>query len=274
MFTFAEYPLDIAYYRKRNFKMTELLLRKGANPNNHFRTFLSCELQNIRQTQNYDFLLLFLKYGAKEGGVLHKAACTNSCKLLTILLEHGGNPNENLGFGTPFDCAVRKQLDLRYCGDQVVATPAMNLLLSAGSDMKFSSENHWGALPHAISSNDLEMVKFLMQQGGLQILRTRIPNNRYNKIHCLPESGAYQIVKEFGTIITGGAACLELRNHYLYEAFNKIGATDPGKYSYQPYSPCSDWESPLEEHLEEDLEVPKRIPRIPKYRSNRSKKRK
>ncbi|WYZ42156.1 hypothetical protein EsH8_V_001051 [Colletotrichum jinshuiense] len=153
---------------KGNFEICQMLLEKGADPNENPEGFDPLILEVISSSHKPELILkllvLFCEFGAQfdlqdtsdswRSNALSRAAGTGQRELVEFLLDHGVPPDLGVGVTqTPMYVAAWEGF-----------TDIMDLLLSRGADVNLKGEEGWAPL-HA-AYDDAEVIKFLLDKGA------------------------------------------------------------------------------------------------------------
>lgn len=137
-------PLHYAAF-KGNVKITEFLLKHGANA-------------NILLKSNHDLLLSCDKgsHNAKHAYTpLHVAVTNNKHEIVQILLKEGAMVNVTFGKSTSLHIAARKGY-----------TKVVDILLSNKANANSIDENHLTAMHYAAQNGHIEIIQLLIEKGA------------------------------------------------------------------------------------------------------------
>ena len=146
-------------------KVTELLLEKGADPNQFSETGMSPLLKAIKEDR-MDLAELLIQYGADPNKKLmpnQTSSVESSAQFVESLLQNKGQlgslshlSGADFGFHTPLTMAIHEKRSLEF----------IELLVQANADINSFTSRKYPALAIALRQNNRQIASLLIQRGA------------------------------------------------------------------------------------------------------------
>eukprot|EP01060_Flectonema_neradi_P023966 TRINITY_DN323_c2_g1_i2.p1 TRINITY_DN323_c2_g1~~TRINITY_DN323_c2_g1_i2.p1 ORF type:complete len:304 (+),score=43.89 TRINITY_DN323_c2_g1_i2:31-942(+) len=181
-----------------------------------------------------------LKFGANPSEGLHGAIGEHNIKVVRYLLEKGADPTFIDGSDNGIDMAASVVIKKR-----IVDFSIINLLLQYGATVNLKSSFCKPALLQAIASNSIELLRFLLANGGRRALNEK-HSHATGKMFRPSDCSARDVLLEVGAKECGGFLAFESRDPNVLNAVKIATRPAPPDYFNHRFFDCYNYDYDVE----------------------------